>query len=408
MPFVRGVDAWDPLLHAAERIVAIQATDLRVALTAAADITAEACGAEKVDVFFHDPAIETLVALGVSNTPLARREAALGLDRQAIANGGRAVEVFRTGEAFETGRADADRDELPGLRGPLGIRSEILVPLDVAGVRRGVLAVSSSVAEAFGVEHLRLVRVLAHWTGLVAHRAEITERLADAAQREGRRSAADELVTVVAHDLRNYVGPVHGRLHLLRQRALREGRDADLRDADSALRSLDRLVHVLTDLLDVGRIDQGLFHLERSSLDLVALVREASAAMQLTDRSISVEAPPELVVEGDATKLRQAFDNLLSNSAKYSPSGKTVRVTVRLDPEGPSAVVAIQDEGPGMDPSLAARIFTRFGRGPGSQGIGLGLYLAREIALAHGGSLEVETAPGHGATFTMRLPAHGG
>jgi two-component system, OmpR family, sensor kinase len=400
------MDAWDPLLRAAERIVAIEATELRPALSQAADIATEACGAEKVDVFIHDPAIATLVAMGVSTTPLAQRQLSLGLDRLPIANGGRVVQVFRTGEAYDTGRADADELELPGIRGPLGIRSHIIVPFAIEGAPRGVLSVSSTVPEAFGVEHLRLVRVLAQWVGLVAHRAEITERLAESAQREGRRSAAEELVTVVAHDLRNYVGPVHGRLHLLRQRAQREHRDTDLRDADAALRSLERLVHVLTDLLDVGRIDQGLFEVERRPLDLVALLGEASAAMQLPDRTIAVEAPPELVMDGDATKLRQAFDNVLSNSAKYSPSGGTVRVDVRLEPDRRAAVIAVSDDGPGMDPALAARIFTRFGRGPGSQGIGLGLYLAREIAIAHGGSLEVDTSPGHGATFTMRLPAH--
>lgn len=402
------MDAWDPLLHAAERIVAIQATDLRQALAEAADIVAEACGAEKVDVFLHDPASATLVALGASNTPLARRQVALGLDRQPIANGGRAVEAFRTGEAYQRGRVDQDEGEIPGIPGPLGIRSQITVAVDVAGVRRGVLGVSSTVPEAFGVEHMRLVRVLAHWIGLVIHRAEVVERLAAAAQREGRRSAAEELVTVVAHDLRNYVGPVHGRLHLLRQRAIRERREPDQRDAEAALRSLDRLVHVLSDLLDVGRIDQGLFQLQRAPLDLVALVREAAAAIPLPDRTIDVQAPAELVVDGDATKLRQAFDNVLSNSAKYTPSGGKVNVVVRHEVAAREAVVEVTDEGPGMEPALAARIFTRFGRGPGSQGIGLGLYLAREIAVAHGGSLDVTTAPGFGATFTLRLPAHPG
>lgn len=111
-------DVRDRLLDAAERIVAVEATDLRPALAQAADVVADATGAEKVDVFFHVPATATPVALGVSNTPLARLQQALGLDHQPVANGGRAARTFRTGESFVTGRTDLDREELPGVAGP--------------------------------------------------------------------------------------------------------------------------------------------------------------------------------------------------------------------------------------------------------------------------------------------------
>jgi signal transduction histidine kinase len=399
-------DVRDRLLDAAERIVAVEATELRPALVQAADVVADATGAEKVDVFLHEPSTATLVAQGVSTTPLAHRQQALGLDRQPLANGGRAARTFRTGEEFLTGRSDLDGEELPGVAGALGVRSTLLVPLVVAGHRRGVLGLASTVADAFSEAHLRLARVCSGWIGLVAHRAEVIERLAAAAELSGRRSAAEELVTVVAHDLRNFIGPVHGRLHLLRGRAERDGREPDLRDADAALRSLERLVRILSDLLEVGRIDQGLFALDRAPLDLVSLIRDAASTLQLPDRRIEVEAPPELIVDGDAPKLRQAVENVLSNSAKYAPPGTAVRVTVTLDPARRTGIVTVADEGPGMEPALAARIFARFARGPGSQGIGLGLYLAREIAVAHGGSLEVQTAPGRGSTFTFRLPAH--
>lgn len=394
------------LLRAAERLVALPATELRPTLVQTADIIVEASGAQKVDVFFHDPEIATLVAAGVSTTPLARKQQALGLDRMPLANGGRAVEVFRSGAPHASGRVDLDAEELPGIRGALGIRSVVMVPVELEGTRRGVLALASTAPEAFGDEHARLARVLAQWVGLVAHRAEVMVRLAAASEREGRRSAAEEIVTVVAHDLRNYVGPVHGRVHLLRTRALRDGRDTDVRDADAALRSLDRLARVLSELLDVGRIDQGLFSLQRAPLDLVPLVRDAAAAIALPDRTIEVDAPAELVVEGDAIRLRQAIDNVLSNSVRYAPSGGTVRVALRLDVPAGTAVLDMADEGPGMEPAAAALVFTRFARGPGSQGLGLGLYLAREIAVAHGGTLDVRTAPGLGATFTLRLPLH--
>lgn len=167
VPFVlpMGDDTRDRLLAAAERIVAVAATELRPALVEAADVVAEACGTEKVDVFFHDPGSATLVALGVSTTPLAERQRALGLDRQALANGGRVVETFRTGEPYLTGRSDLDAQDLAGIAGALGVRSTLLVPIAVAGHRRGVLGLASAVPDAFSEDHLRLARVFAHRIG---------------------------------------------------------------------------------------------------------------------------------------------------------------------------------------------------------------------------------------------------
>src|SRR5689334_12979039 len=91
------------LLHTLERLLAVEATDFRGALEQAAQLVAEALAAEKVDAFILDPTVETLVARGVSNTPLGRRQQALGLDRLPVANGGRVVDVFQTGRAFQTG-----------------------------------------------------------------------------------------------------------------------------------------------------------------------------------------------------------------------------------------------------------------------------------------------------------------
>jgi two-component system, OmpR family, sensor kinase len=396
------------LTEALKRLVAVRAVELRPALREAADAIAAATGAEKVDVFVFEERSGSLVAIGVSDTPLGRLQSALGLDRLPVANGGRTVRVYRSGAEFMTGDARTDPEELPGIVGALGVRSAVQVPFDVAGVRRGVLHLCSTRTDAFADDILGFARAVAGWVGVITHRAEAVERLTAEATDRGRRAAAEEIVTVTAHDLRNYLAPVHGRVLLLKQRAIRENHEAYRRDAEAAERSLERLTRVVSDLLDVGRIEQGLFQIEPMPLDLAAVVREVAGALESPTVPITVRGEAEVVVDGDRVRLAQVVENLLANAAKHAPHGTAIHVEVATaEAEDRAwAVVTIRDEGPGMDAELAARAFTRFARGAGSKGLGLGLYLAHEIVVAHGGTLQLSTAPGRGATFTLRVPAH--
>jgi signal transduction histidine kinase len=117
--------------------------------------------------------------------------------------------------------------------------------------------------------------------------------------------------------------------------------------------------------------------------------------------------PDELRVEADPDRLKQALENLIANALRHSPKGVPVDVELageRRD-DGAWAVVSVKDEGPGIATELMPRLFTRFASGPDSTGLGLGLYLARSIAEAHGGALTVTSSPGQGTTFQLALPA---
>ena len=394
------------LLDTLQRLMGVQAIELRPALSEAADAIHAATGAEKVDVFLHDDRSQSLVALGVSGTALGAKQRALGLDHLPVANGGRAVRVFQSGADFTTGHAETDPEELRGVVDALHVRSNVVLPVEVAGVRRGVLGICSTEPDAFPDFILGFARAAARWVGVIAHRAEIIERLAAEASERGRRAAAEELVTVVAHDIRNYLYPVQTRLSLLKQRASREGLDPYRQDAEAAERSLARLGRLVSDLLDVARIEQGLFAIEAVPVDLVSLLRELAAAMETPGVPVTVGGAPEVVLVADPVKLRQAFENLLSNACAHSPPGSAVGVDISaaVAEKATWAAVQITDQGPGMDPDLASRVFTRFARGPNSKGLGLGLYLAREIVVAHGGTVELSTRAGRGTTFTVRLP----
>jgi two-component system, OmpR family, sensor kinase len=396
------------LLRTLEEILAVDGTDVRTSMTRIADLVARAASAEKVDVFLVDAAAEELVAVGTSRTPLGRKQRDLGLDRLSLARGGRAAEVFRTGVRSLQRDAAEDEVERRDVVEELGIRCAVFVPLEVGGVRRGVLALASPRPGAFGEEQLEFTSAVSRWIATELHRAELVEQLAARAKEDGRRAAADEIVMVVAHDFRNFLAPIAGRIALMHKRAERDGRDQDRRDCEAAERSVRGVTRVVEDLLDVARVDQGLVQLQTVPLDLAGLVREVATGLALPDRAVEVHAAPEVVVAADAARVRQIVENVLSNAVKHAPPRTTVRVEVGLDGMngGPRARVRISDQGPGIAPEVLPHVFERFQRGSGSTGLGLGLYLAHELATAHGGSLSVESEPGRGSTFTLTLPAH--
>lgn len=394
------------LLATLERLLAVEATAVKPALDEAATLIAEAIAADKVDTMVLDASRDTLVALGTSMTPMGVQQRVLGLDLMPLANGGRAVEVFHTGEIHHSGRVDEDPEELRGVRQGLGIRSQVLVPLLITGERRGVLITSSAKTDAFTTDDRHFLQAVANWVGMIMQRAELVERIARDAADEGRRLAAEELVTVLAHDLGNYLTPVVGRVSMLRLRAEREGRGSDLSDIEQIRRGLDRLRRLIEDLLDVARVEQGIFALTRQPVDIAALVREVTDLSRVAGVDVVVQAPTELVVEADPDRLRQALENLVGNAAKHTSEGQvvTVEVTEERREDGVWAVCAVRDQGPGIPAELVQHLFQRFVKGPRSTGLGIGLYLTRGIAEAHGGSLTVNSTYGYGAAFCLALP----
>jgi two-component system, OmpR family, sensor kinase len=395
------------LLATLERLLAIDETDLHGALDRACQMVAEALRADKVDAALYDATTETLVAAGTSHTPMGRKQHAIGMNRLPVANGGREADVFLTGVPYATGQADQDPGQLRGMTEGLGIRSAIMVPLEVAGTRRGVFLASSARPDFFTDDDVRFLEAVSRWVGMVAQRAELTERIASEAREQGRRVAADELIATLAHDLGNILVPVKGRIDLLQRRARREDRQRDLRDVEEAARAVDRVVALVADLLDSSRLEQGLFAINLQPVDFVDLVRETCAALTTKSVPIRVEvSKQDVVLAVDPNRIRQALENVLSNAIKFSPVGAAVIVELEVELAGAGCwvVVTVCDQGPGIPPELFPRLFDRFARGPGSSGLGIGLYLASRIVAAHGGTLTADPNATIGARFQMKLP----
>ena len=407
MSIEHGSDPADrALLETLRQLLTIEATDLKSALDQVGTLLSDVLQADKVDVLLYDAAIDSLVALGRSKTPLAAKQHQLGLDRIAVSNGGRIVEVFQTGEPYLTTHADRDPGMPRGDVDALGVRSILAVPLDVSGERRGVLSVASLRPERYGPTDLIFLNSVASWVGMVAHRAELVAQIRAAAQQQAKQVTAEELITTLAHDLGNYLAPLVGRLSLIQHRARRDDRSRDIRDSDAAMLVAERLRRLIGDLLDVGRLRNGLLALTRQPVNLVALVQETIAMLETRETRIEQIMPAdEVCVEADVSRLRQAVENLISNAIKHSPLGTPIQVSVATELRSGCqwALLAVRDYGLGIPPDLMPTIFERFTSGPQSGGLGLGLYLANQIVLAHDGELSVESQVNQGSCFTLAL-----
>lgn len=213
----------DVLFQLLQQLLAMPAMEVNEVIYQTAQLIAQTFNAEKVDVFLYDPGSQSLIAFGTSVTPMGIHEKAIGLDRIPLEQGGRAVDVYQTGQPYLTGQAQHDPHELAGMKESLGIKSEITVPLSVGTERRGVLLVSSSAPHAFQEPDLRALESVANWVGMVIQRAELSEDYANEVADHARRMEAEKLMTIMAHDLHNYLTPLKGRLDLLRPETRNRG-----------------------------------------------------------------------------------------------------------------------------------------------------------------------------------------
>jgi len=319
------------------------------------------------------------------------------------------TEVVEHGQAIYREEMEPERFDEEATLLTLGIRSRVIAPLLVGSQPIGVITLGRGEPHAFDRHDIELLSLLGRF---------IASSVQNIRAFEGERRTVEELrrlsalradfVSLVSHELRSPMAAVIGAARTLEQR-WRELRP-DQRQSFIALIAdeTDRLAALVGDVLDTSRIDEGTFGYSFAEVDLASVVRDSVAAAGIAQDEVQVvaELPPQLpAVHGDAERLRQVLANLIDNAVKYSPVG--VPVVVRADVRVGHVDVTVSDMGPGIAVADRELVFEKFGRvtGPGQkQGTGLGLYIARSIAEAHGGTVTLEAPPGGGARFVLRLP----
>jgi two-component system, OmpR family, sensor kinase len=223
--------------------------------------------------------------------------------------------------------------------------------------------------------------------------------------------ARDEFVAIAAHELRNPMTPILMQVHNL----ITAARDPLRCRLEVLGPRLDLLEHAVRDfvrrsttLLDVSRIAAGNLRIEPSKVDLSEIARgvvdRAEPAARLARSRLEADLQDGVVGMWDRLALEQVVENLLSNALKFG-AGKPVTLTLRSD--GQAAQLAVGDRGIGISEADRARIFQRFERAVTQRehgGFGVGLWLANQLVVAMGGTIDIESTPGEGATFLVRLP----
>jgi signal transduction histidine kinase len=292
----------------------------------------------------------------------------------------------------------------------LGLQSRIAAPLLLGAKPIGMLSIQRFEVDAFSPDEIELSSLLGRLVATAVQniRAYEAER---ATVEELRRLSAlrADFVSLVSHELRSPMAAVVGAARTLQER----WRELSPEHRQSFLELIgsetSRLAELIGDVLDTSRIEAGTFSYAFSDVDLARLVEESVAAATLGQDDVRVQAQvrrPLPSVRGDRERLRQVLSNLIDNAVKYSSAGGEVEVAAAA--EDGAVVVSVSDHGPGIPREHQKLIFEKFGRagvaGKAKPGTGLGLFIARSIAEAHGGSLDVRSTPRQGATFTLSLP----
>lgn len=247
----------------------------------------------------------------------------------------------------------------------------------------------------------------------IAHRCAIAldnARLYRGAQ-EALRLREDFLL-VASHELKTPLTSLLGQAELLMRRMAREanGSAPNKHSIKVIVEQAKRLNRMITALLDVSRIETGQLALECRIMNLSGLLQRVVAEIQLTleKHTVVCDVPEDsLLIDGDELRLEQVFQNLITNAVKYSPKGGSV--VVRAEEQGGRATVAVTDEGMGIPPQEIDNVFQRFYRASNAHtqhmsGMGIGLFVVKEIVNLHGGEITVVSAEGVGSTFTVYLP----
>ena len=291
----------------------------------------------------------------------------------------------------------------------LGLRCRVVAPL-LAGARSiGMISVVRTEPRSFTPEEVELLSLLGRFVATAVQNIRAYEAERTTVDELRRLSALRaDFVSLVSHELRSPMATVIGSARTLQQR----WRELQPEQRESFLALIadetNRLATLIADVLDTSRIEAGTFSYAFGDVDLGDLVREVTSAAELGQDEIPLETAidPVPMIRGDRERLRQVLANLIDNAVKYSPGGDEVEVSVRRD----DGIVRIEvsDHGPGIPRDQQRLIFEKFGRadvpGGSKPGTGLGLFIARSIAEAHGGTLDVRSDLGAGATFVLTLP----
>jgi signal transduction histidine kinase len=287
-------------------------------------------------------------------------------------------------------------------RDPRRVGASIVVPLELQQGRGAMVIRSDRLTPIFGDEELTRLSQYASSLSAGLDRVTLSSKIA------ALERAKTDFLNIASHELRGPMTVIKGYLTMLEAGAMGELAPKARSVLPLLISKSDEVNWMIEQMIEASRLEEGRLALKKHRVDIVELTEGAIDGIRVTlsGHEVKVDMPVESIeADVDPDRFQMVVRNLLSNAAKYSPSGSDIGVGVRRDVD--KAFVSVRDEGVGISEEDQPRLFTRFGRIETSahvQGTGLGLWLSREIARMHDGDLTVDSKVGVGSTFTFTVP----
>jgi signal transduction histidine kinase len=287
---------------------------------------------------------------------------------------------------------------------PTEERSALIVPLDLEQGKGSMTIISGPFTPIFGQDEVNRLRQYAGSITAGLDRVSLTQRIASL------EKAKTEFLNIASHELRGPMTVIKGYLTMIAAGSLGEVSPRASSVLPLLIAKSDEVNAMLEQMVEASRLEDGRLALKKERTDISELTDLVIENLHplLSEHQVNVQRPQHPVwADVDPDRFQIVIRNLISNAVKYSPAGADV--TVRVQPDGDCATVAVTDEGIGIAAEDQTRLFKRFGRIENqatarTTGTGLGLWLSREIARMHDGDLTVESEPGKGSTFTVEIP----
>jgi len=326
-------------------------------------------------------------------------------------------QVVSTGYPSLTQNLGATETTAPGLEGgyhaaPMKLASLLILPLRTRREMLGALVIAANDPDrAMNDEKLPLAEILAERAALAIENAKLYTEQVDARRKvEDLSRLKDEFLSIASHELRTPVTSIKGYTQLAKTLIRENDLSTSEEYLDIALDQIDRMSRLILELLDVSRIETGRLEIRREPIPWTTFVNDVVHRHHtaVSDRRFQLNLPVgHKRVLGDRDRLEQVLGNLMENAVKYSPDGSEILVTV--EDRGDQVVTSVADRGIGIPTDELGQVFERFHRGrqvssTNYGGLGLGLYITKQIVERHGGTIWVESREGQGTTFSFSLP----
>jgi signal transduction histidine kinase len=351
---------------------------------------------DNVAIYLEDPrtkGLDVVYARAVGRGKTAEADAVWGetLANEAIAKGEMVSKVPKRSTG-KTGRLD--------------LAHLLAFPLYIGSRLGGALVFVRFGGPEYSEQHIQIASLQAFWSAALIERRDLQEARAelDSVQRQMRLQ--DDFVSTISHELRTPLGFIKGySTSLLRQDTVWD--DSTQREFLNIIdEEADRLTRLIEDMLESARLQSKTLQFKFSPVRIDALVRDVATRINMhhPQLKITFDFQPLPPLRGDGTRLSQVFENLFSNAIKYAPDSEII-IAMRAMQD--KVRITFTDKGEGISDDYLPFVFERFYRVPGERtvtGTGLGLYICKQIIMAHHGNIWVESVLGEGATFIIELP----